>query len=189
MSDLAHVQTQALHDARRQLADLQVEYDRLRDAVLYARHMGLPGHVSEYLADALSPKRPGDDSPRPRTLGAALAAYDGAGRALAQALAELRECRALLDAVRDALAPALAIKRETAGEWFPIYSEDEDDEENRILMGIGWAPPYQMEYEPVLVLPEIEPRDDDAIEDDVALTVAAVNGVRAVAALLSKGLP
>jgi hypothetical protein len=54
MSDLAQLQAQALHDARNQLTSLQVEYDRLRDAILYARTMGTPGHISAYLEDALS---------------------------------------------------------------------------------------------------------------------------------------
>ncbi len=111
MSDLAQVQAQALHDARRQrddarrhLADLQVEYDRLRDAILYAQTMGLPGHVSAYLSDALSPARPSDGNPRPRTLGAALAAYEGSQAALSQVMAELRQCRDALQWLADKAA-------------------------------------------------------------------------------------
>jgi hypothetical protein len=47
-----------------QVVELQCEYDRLRDAIQYAQTMGLPGHISAYLADALSKEQPSLAPPR-----------------------------------------------------------------------------------------------------------------------------
>ena len=56
-ADALAAQLKACQEANTKLiariVELEVNYDRLRDAIQYAHHLGLPGHVSAYLSDAL----------------------------------------------------------------------------------------------------------------------------------------
>ncbi len=61
------------------------------------------------------------------------------------------------------------IARATPAPWYVIYSEDEDDEGERIIAGVGFQPSWDTNTEPVVTLPGVdcEPRDDDTEEGDM----------------------